>query len=474
MNSAPSPNSPAPRYGTPRLLARPTRGHLLAAVAELLGWTLFPWQQLASDVAMEHDPLTGIPSYRTVGISVSRQNGKTLLLLCRIALQLLIPRSTVAFTAQDRNVARLKWEEHCELLMQTPFASRIRRISRINGGECIYTRNGSRYLIVTPGPSAGRSLSLDLGVIDEAYAQEDSKLLGALQPTMAAKPAAQLWICSNAGTSRSGLWRHLTELGRAEIDNPLSSVCWQEWCADDNADILDHQAWQDANPSMGLPHGVMTTALSDAALTLEPDIFAREHLNVWSDIMMISGITADVWAACRQDDLVPTGQVALSLDITPERDRGALVAAGAVSVGSPTLTVTPIEVLEAGSDLEKLVSRTIEVATAHNATVVIDRGSPAASVIPALERNHVEVRLISLQDFAKACGEFFDAAIHANLSHRGDYRLSDAVAGASKRRVGDAWCWRRRGGADITPLVAATLARWGVVSAAELPQAVVW
>ena len=92
-------------------------------------------------------------------------------------------------------------------------------------------RNGSRYLIVTPGPNAGRSLSLDLGVIDEAYAQESMALLGALQPTMAAKPNAQLWVCSNAGTSRSGLWRHLTDMGRAEVDNPMSSVCWLEWAA---------------------------------------------------------------------------------------------------------------------------------------------------------------------------------------------------------------------------------------------------
>jgi len=64
----------------------------------------------------------------------------------------------------------------------------------------------------------------------------------------------------------------------------------------------------------------------------------------------------------------------------------------------------------------------------------------------------------------RACGDFHDAAVHAQLAHRGDYRLTDAVAGATKRQVADAWAWRRRGGADITPLVAATLARWGIVS----------
>ena len=488
-----SPHSPVPRFGTPRRLARPTRGPVLASVGELLGWPFFPWQSYASDVAMEYDPATGLPSYRTVGIGAGRQNGKTVFVCARIAAQLIVPRSTVAFTAQDRNIARLKWEEHCTLLMETPFAERVRRVSRINGGECLYMKNGSRYLIVTPGPSAGRSLSLDLGVIDEAYAQESMALVGAMGGTMAARPNAQMWILSNAGTSKSVLWRHYTDLGRAEINNPLSSFCWLEWCADENADVLDRQAWLDANPSLGLPHGVMDTALSDAALTYDHDTFAREHLNLWVDAMALIGIDAVTWAACRDDDAVPTNNIALSLDVTPERDRGTLVVVGenagnagnagtvqsVQSVQQPgttgtTGTRTPIEVLVATSDLELLVARTIEVAISHNATVVLDRGSPAASVIPALEHANVEVRQISLNDFAKACGDFHDAAVHHRLSHRGDYRLSDAVAGASKRRVGDGWCWRRRGGADITPLVAATLARWGVVSAAELPQVQVW
>ena len=103
--------------------------------------------------------------------------------------------------------------------------------------------------------------------------------------------------------------------------------------------------------------------------------------------------------------------------------------------------------------------------------ITLDRGSPAASAIPALERltddgkgNH-RVRLIPLVDLVRACGEFHDAAVHARLSHRGDYRLTDAVTSATKRRVGESWAWARRGNADISPLVAATLARWGLITA---------
>jgi hypothetical protein len=464
LQATPRPSSALPRYGTPRR-DRPTRGRLVAEVARLLGWELFPWQRHAAEVALEYDPVSGVTAYRTVGLGVARQNGKTTLVLSRIASQLIVPRSTVAYTAQDRNVARFKWAEHVETLMSTPFAARVRRVSRVNGAEALIMANGSQYVIVTPDEKkAGRSMTLDLGVIDEAFAQEDLGLVGALAPTMAARPQAQLWVLSNAGTFRSTLWRHYTDTGRAQVDDDAASLCWLEWAADEHADVSDRQAWADANPSLDLPGGVTSTALADAAGSLDADTFRREHLNLWADVAAMTGIDPVTWAACRDDDLLPAGQLALGLDFTPERDRGALVVAGLVDGR------TPLEVVEAGSDLERLVGRAAEVAVRWGVPVVLDRGGPAASAIPALERAEATLRLIAVPDLVRACGDFHDAAVHGRLSHRGDYRLTDAVAGATKRQVVDAWAWRRRGGADISPLVAATPSRWGVVSAEALPE----
>lgn len=462
-----------PRWGTPRQLNRPTRGGLDRQVAKLLGWAYFPWQSYAADVAGEYHADTKIPCYRTVGIGVSRQNGKTTLVCSRIARQLIAPRQTVAYTAQDRGLARTKWDEHVELLMSTPFADRVGRVDRTNHREMLVMDNGSRYMPVTPtAKKAGRSLSIDLAVIDEAHAHPDMGVVSAIAPAMAARPYAQIWVLSNAGTSQSALWRHYTDIGRLEVANPGSTMCWIEYGADpDITDPFDRQAWAEANPSLGLPGGVLETALSDAALTLEHSIFLREHLNVWADNAQLTGIDAVTWAACRNDDLMPGTEVALGLDFTPERDRGALVVAGVVDHNDEA--VCAIEILEAGSDLERLVSRAAEVANRWNALITIDRGSPAASAIPVLERDTARgdgthrVRLIPMTELVRACGDFHDAAIHARLSHRGDYRLTDAVIGASKRPVGEAWAWKRRGGADISPLVAATLARWGVVSAPE-------
>lgn len=467
-----------PRWGTPRQPARPTRGGLDRQVAALLGWKLFPWQTAVADVAGEYDPVTKVPYYRTVGVGVSRQNGKTTLVCSRIARQLIPPRQTVAYTAQDRGLARIKWGEHVELLMATPFADRVARVDRVNHREMLVMTNGSRYLPVTPSAGkAARSLSIDLAVIDEANSHEDMGVVSAIQPAMAARAHAQIWLLANAGTMRSGLWRHYTEVGRLEIANPASTMCWQEYAADPEADVFDRQAWGDANPALGLPGGILESALSDGALTMPRDVFFREHLNVWSDPSATMGIDAVVWAACRNDAVLPGSKVALGLDFTPERDRGSLVIAGRPDVpedpGGPEVPVA-LEVLEAGSDLERIVARAAEVANRWDCFITIDRGSPAASAVPALERATARedgshrVRLLPLTDLVRACGDLHDAALRAQVTHRGDYRLTDAVTSATKRQVGDSWAWKRRGSADISPLIAATLARWTVLTAPEI------
>jgi hypothetical protein len=430
---------------------------------------LYRWQRGSADVALELDPITPTLYYRTVGVSVARQNGKTTLVVVRVAMELIQPNRVVAYTAQDRNYARRQWEKHCDLLVSKPaFAAEVRDYTKTNGRETLVMRNGSRYMILTPNENAGRSLTIDLAVIDEAYSQRSLAVIGGLTPTMITRPSAQLWVLSNAGTRTSVLFRHYTDRGRAAIDDPRARMCWFEWAAAENCELFDTEAWADANPAMGLPGGPIQSALEGELVEHGEDTFRREHLNQWHDDGAMAGIDAVAWAACL-DPVPPGAGLCLSLDITPERDWGALVAAGATTDGRCAL-----EVIEHTADIQHLVSRTVEVAKRHQATVVIDRPSPAGACLPALERNEVTHRLLSLPDVQRACGDFHDAVAAASIAHAGDPRLTDSVLGAAKRRVGDAWVWNRRAGVDITALNAATLARWGVVAPVEVLVPGVW
>jgi hypothetical protein len=75
------------------------------------------------------------------------------------------------------------------------------------------------------------------------------------------------------------------------------------------------------------------------------------------------------------------------------------------------------------------------------------------------------------RDIASACGQFYDAVTEQNLSHLDQAPLATALAGAQKRPLGDAWAWARRGvGVDISPLVAVTLAKWGLGAEVEEPE----
>jgi hypothetical protein len=443
----------------------PTHGELDAQVAGMLGWELFAWQREASDIAGEYDPVTGRPRFRTVGLSVARQNGKTTLVLVRVGRALLPARQTVVYTAQDRSLARVKWMEHVELLMDTPFARRVERIDRQQNREMMIMRNGSIYMPVTPTTKkAGRSLSIDLAVIDEAYSHNDMGVVKALNPTLITRPLAQLWIVSNAGDSNSAMWWHYTELGRKMVDVPDSSLCWIEYAPEGDPtaiDVHDEANWRAANPSMGEPGGVDEIALRAAAMENDAATFRKEHLNLWSDRAQMEGLSERAWAECQRDDLVPGEKIAFGLDFDAERTVGALVSAGSLD------GITPLEVIDVSGDFDQLVARAAANANAFDGLIVVQAGSPAASEIPTLERltaygrkGKHRVKVLSQPEMARAVGSFYDAVSARRLSHRNDPRLNDDVHQVTRRAIGDVFVWERHG-----PLSAATLARWGVLTA---------
>jgi hypothetical protein len=100
--------------------------------------------------------------------------------------------------------------------------------------------------------------------------------------------------------------------------------------------------------------------------------------------------------------------------------------------------------------------------TVRPLATVIDKGSPAGSLIPDLEAAGVEILSPTLQQLAGACGDFLDTVNRGDLRHLGDPLLSAAAKGVTKREVGDGgFAWARKSTAvDISPIVGGTLALW--------------
>lgn len=451
-----------PRWATKRDESLPTDGDKLAQVAKLLGFDLFDWQRLIADVGLEKDSDDSY-KYRTVCAAVGRQNGKSKLIETRIAFELLQPKRHVAYTAQDRNMAKAKWEEHLLSFQMSPkFSKRIARVSKVNGSEKIYMRNGSTYGIVTPNDKGARGLSLNLMVIDEALTHPLS-LIANLQPTLATKRNGQLWILSNAGKpGESELLEHYREIGHREIAEPQNRFAWFEWCpSKDDFDYMDESVWFEAIPSLHEEKGVLIEAVREAAATNSPDIFTKEWLNVWPAKNAVQVINTELWESLARTDIVVGNQVVFGVDISRERDKAS------IGVSALVKDFTPIELIECKEGTSWVLPRLIELCRKYNTKVVIDTGSPAASLIPELEKQDVGVMSIHLRDYARACGSFYDAVQAKTICHLDDPNLKSAILGSTKRPLGDSWAWNRQSTTNITPLVAVTLARYGVVTKLE-------
>lgn len=447
-----------PRFATPRTPSRKTLGGTAAKIAIALNQPLMPWQQLVADTCLELDD-DGNLVYREVILTVGRQAGKTfLVLVILLVLALRRPNQRIVFTQQDRNAARQKLtEDWLPLLEPTRFANEF--TARLaNGSEALRFNNGSRVGLIATTKKSGHGSVLDAAVVDEAFAQQDSRLEISLKPAMMTRPDPMLFITSAAGTPQDSPYllekvQRGREIASAGIN---TGVCYFEWGAEDGADPADPATWRAAMPALG--RTVTEEAVQADFLSMDLSDFRRSFLNEWVVSMTDPVIPLVTWDKLADHASKIIGRMALALDVSPDRSRASIAAAGKRADGKHH-----VEIVEQGAGTQWLARRVAELVKAHDpCAVVLDAMSPAASLKPELERLGVDVVTTSAQDAATACALFYDAATSDNLRHLGNSDLRDALEGATKRRLGDQWAWSRRSSnVDITCLVAATLALWG-------------
>ncbi len=442
-----------PRWATPRTPGRESIGPAIGAVAARIGLPLMPWQQLVADVGGELDPETGFPAYRDVIVTVPRQSGKTTLVLgweLQRALGWGQPQRII-YSAQSGNDARKKLiEDQVPILERRKSKLGIARILRGMGNEAVEFVNGSRIGLLASTAESGHGKTVDLGVKDELFADYDDRRDQSLVPAMATRPAAQMLTTSTMGTDESLPLNRAVERGRLAVElGERSGVAYFEWSAAPDDDPDDPATWWRCMPALGFT--ITEPVVAHARATLPPGEFSRAFQNVRtkSDDRVLP---AAPWNAVCDDTASPEGQPVFALDVNPERSAAAIVAASAGVA----------ELVEYRNTTGWIVGRAQELSERWSAPRwVVDSTGPAASFIPELERAGLDVQAASAKDLVVACGQFYDGVIEQRIRIRRHARFDEAAAGAAKRSSGDAWAWTRKSAAaDISPLVAATLALW--------------
>ena len=383
--------------------------------------------------------------------TVPRQSGKTTLVLAwelHRALRWGTPQQIV-YTAQTAQDARKKlFKDQIPAIERSPLRSALDRIVKARGEEGLIFKNGSLLDITASTETAMHGRTLDLVVIDEAFADKTNAREQAALPAMATRRDAQMLILSTAGTVESTFLKRKVERGREAVEaGETDGIAYFEWSADPDADIHDPETWQ-FHPGLGLI--VDESTLRHAYGSHEPDDFARAWLNRWT-VHSETLIAPAAWQKCLDKKAAPDGPLVFSVDVALDRSRATIAVSDRAS---------RIEIVESRDGMAWVAEKIRSLARRHKAPFVVDGYGPAGTLVDPLEALGIQITRYTTRDVVAACGLFYDA-IHANtLKVRPDEYLEAAVAGVKKRTVsGSGWLWGRNStDIDITPLYAATLA----------------
>lgn len=455
--------SQVPRFGC-RPPSAWSRGADVVDLCDAVGVHLDPWQRLVLDywLGVRDD---GKWAAFEAGVVVPRQNGKGELLMARELASLYFDEwgeRLVLHTAHEFKTSAESFLRIVTLIENSDLLRpEVKQIRRTTGEEGVEFKNGHRLRFLARSTSSGRGFTADVAIWDEAQILTDAPVR-AMVPTMSARPNPQLVYAGTAGNELSvqlGAVRARAQKGDAR------SLAYLEWSVDEeDFDAEDPSDWAKANPAMGIR--ISADYISKEQAAMSADGFAAERLGVgdWPTEGGGRVIPADKWHACEDKRASrPTGPTVFAVDVDPERTRASIAVCGRRDDGQLS-----VELADSAPGLEWVLGRVAELDRKWQPVGwVVDVGGPAGTFGPALS-GEVNVIEASYREVAQASEGFFDGIVDGSTRHTGDPRLGAAVAGGARRPCGDGWAWGRRvSSCDISPLVAASLARWGFLTKAD-------
>ena len=383
-------------------------------------------------------------------ITVPRQSGKTTLLLaveCQRALGWRKPQR-IAYTAQSGLDAKTKLlEDQVPLLEGSGLKPTIRRVFRSAGQEAIIFVNRSRIFVINNSETAGHGKTIDLGIIDEAFADVDNRREQAMGPAMITKPDAQLWIISTAGTEESVYLNHKVAAGRSAVAEGLTEgLAYFEWSASPDDDPSDEDVWWSCMPALGRTVGIEAIRHEYAKAAAEGKIgeFMRAYLNIptATDERVIP---ASMWASVCRDDVKPENGLIFAIDADMDRQMASIVAVD---------SELRCELIAHEAGIGWVKDRIQELCEKWDASVALDERGPLAVLAAELRSRQVPVVTLNSTQMAHASAGLYDKIADAEIKVRSPSPLDVAVAGAIKRMSGEVWYFGRKDArVSVCPLV---------------------
>lgn len=448
---------------------------------------LYPWQKWLLIHALEllED---GQYRYRRVIVLVARQNGKTTLMSVLAAWWLALdsrrhPDKVPPFQfkivgiAQNLDIAREPWEQVKLWVNPSPATPEDARLAipalrahamkvvDAHGQEAIYEDNKAHYEVRADarGKPAART------ILDETREQFDYKVWNAVSQTTKSIWSGQMWAISNAGDARAVVLKDqratgIAEAGKQRAGNDFDqSLGFFEWSAPEGCDLDDVDAILQANPSIG--YGAMTVAdcISDSR-TLQEAGYRTEVLCQWVTARVDSYIEPAAWRACQRSPfevVVATGERTVwGIDVAQDRSSTCVAVATTDTEGHVF-----VEVRETRPGMLWVTDffQELKASTSMLEVALQTKGCAAMEFIEPLEKLGIDVIGIDGSHIGIATGRFRDRVMERKLIHVAQPMVDEAIPAGVVKLVAENYAWdRRRSMADISGLVAETVALYGL------------
>ena len=401
---------------------------------------------------------------RETVVSISKGSGKSTLLAALALHELLSdPACDGAVVAGSRDQAGILLAQLSGFVRRSPG---LQRHVRMKLREASNPRTGGRFRVLASDVETLDGLICSFAVCDELHrwpsAERYTIMLAAVQ-----KRDGRLLGISTAGLREEGLLWAMREkalsLGAERDGSRLALTAehfaWREWSLADDHDPADLGAVKAANPASWITPELLRERYASPSMTGVD--WRRFFANQWvSKAEAEAVIDPRKWieAADPTAEPLPGGAV-FALDASWDR------SSAAIAVAAPLLDDRVlVDLVEHGSGTAWAVESLIDLCRRHDPIgVVVDAGGPAGALIPRLEEFGLPLIGPTSRDVAAACGLLYDAVEAGTLAHRNVEGLNVSVQGSVKRSLAQAWALdRRKALSDPAPMLAATLALWGL------------
>lgn len=481
MRSTRSPQGSAPSQAKPRLhLARPYRRDLsapVAAAARQAGIELLPWQvELLRDWTAIGDD--GKFVHPRCGASIPRQAGKSvdgiawsLSLAVFMGYKVLWTDHNYSTTCEmlDRFRAILGRKVADDSAEHPRFNARVTEVNNKTAQEYFKFKGGGVLAFSTRTKAAKMGFSFDVVVYDEAQElrQEHTQVI---TPTMSSGSKGNPQTLYLGTPTRAGSTAEVFQDVRAEAwsDDPPPDLCWTEYGVDEVGDIYDESRWPTVNPSLGLIANYTAIRLG-LPPNLDELAFAQEYLGYWLPKVADAVISPKEWeelAIDAEDAPREGGITAYGVKFSPD---GSTVAVCAAYRATDLPVHIELVFNQGTSKGTAWLAEWIAARPGKAACAVIDglAGADALEVaVGKMPANYI-VRPGAAAVVSSA-SMMLEAVRGGGVTHLDDPALNLAATTATKRKIGSrgGWGWD---GDNATPMEAASLALWGVMTTKRRP-----